>query len=145
MVLVCQAVSALSNTAARAERLHRACVPASVLWLMASHPSYRGSLKMQKLGLAAVLAVWCCPKVRQALLLREAHEEAVARSVGMLREALDRTAASDALARSGPSRHSAHGGLNANLLGWGAGERRFVAEMLEQVAAQRSDVDCMMS
>lgn len=124
-VLACQAVAALSNTAMRAERLMRACIPASVLWLMSKHPSYRGSLKMQKLGLAAVLATWHCPKARQQLLLKEGHEETVARAAGMLGEALER-----------------HGGA---ALGWGAGERRFVSELLQQVAAQRSDADCLVS
>jgi hypothetical protein len=120
VVLACQTAASLANTAFRAQRLHRAAVPQAVLWLMSKHATFRDSLKMQRQGLAAVLAAWNCKTTRQSLLLQEGHEEAVARAVDMLQASLARG-------------------------GWPKVEAAFTNELLEQIRAQRTEVDCMMS
>jgi hypothetical protein len=120
VVLACQTAASLANTAFRAQRLHRAAVPQAVLWLMSKHATFRDSLKMQRQGLAAVLAAWNCKSTRQSLLLQEGHEEAVGRAVDMLQASLARG-------------------------GWPKVEAAFTNELLEQIRSQRTEVDCMMS
>jgi hypothetical protein len=120
VVLVCQAAAALSNTPSRAQRLYQAGLPAAVVWLMSKHATLRESLKMQRMGLAAVLAVWVCKASRQAMLMHEGLDDSLGRAVDMLEAGLARER-------------------------WGRTESGFVAGMVEQVRGQRQEVDCLMS
>ena len=120
LVLACQAAAALASAPGRAQRLHHAALPAAVLWLMSKHPTFRESVKMQRLGVTVVLAVWCCRASRAAMLRHEGLDDSLGRALDMLEMAV--------AARR-----------------WGRVESGFVQGLVDQVRAQRADADCLMS